>query len=296
MNLTHVKLPTLALVFLSAGCSMTMPQTDYKSSVTGEGTEPRIYEKFAPILASSQLQISTPNAKENSKNIMAKDGNFKGVINENFYVDKGSEALVFKMEGYKLRNELRGHKNFKTNNPDIYHHLSAELILINPHESVKNSTRKNREITVLQVHNQGTADDGSERGLNSIPHPLVRISWIEERNGIKNNYWATIKNNALNCRKTRGVYPAPECGNSYSKIDLGKASSTETTQFDIIVGGEKLIIKMNGDTKVNHSLDYWTHMLSYYKAGLYNQFKNGQSEVHFYQLQHNVQSNASTWW
>ena len=73
------------------------------------------------------------------------------------------------------------------------------------------------------------------------------------------------------------------------KFDLGAASPTKASKFDIIVGGEKLVIKMNGELRVDHSLDYWTHMGSYFKAGVYNQFKNAQSEVNFYQLDYTVE-------
>lgn len=298
MNLKHLKLSTLALAFLTIGCTTTTTSSPTtiatsispigaKGPATGEQITPISYAKFAPILAASKLQISTPNGKAGSKNEVAEDGNFKDIMDENFYVDKGSEAFVFKMEGYKLRNELRVRENFKSNDPNTFHRLSAELLLINPQDSVKDSTKKNREMTVLQVHNKGTADDG-KHGTGYIPHPLLRIVWLEERSGIKNHYWAIIKNNALNCRKVDGAYPFPECKKSYLKMDLGAASATEATQFDIIVGGEKLVIKMNGETKVDHSLDYWTHMLSYFKAGVYNQFKNGQSEAHFYQLEYKV--------
>ena len=286
MSLKYLKLPIIALAFLTAGCATTL--VGPKGPTTGERVEPAKYEKFASILGASKLQISTPNEKPGRKHEVAKDSNFAGVVDENFYVDKGSEALVLKMEGYKLRNELRVLENFRTNDPNTFHHLSAELLLINPHDSVKNSEKKRREITVLQVHNKGIADDG-KHGVGYIPHPLLRVVWLEDRKGIKNHFWAVIKNNALSCKKIDGKYPYPGCKGSYLKFDLGAASPTKASKFDIIVGGEKLVIKMNGEVKVDHSLDYWTHMRSYFKAGVYNQFKNAQSEVNFYQLDYTVE-------
>lgn len=301
MNLKYLKLSAIALAFLSVGCSTQSPEVSSKwnttqassnkwnasqTAVIGERGEPARYQKFSSILKASKLQISTPNAKPGSKKEIATNSNFSGIVDENFYVDKASKAFVFKMEGYKLRNELRVKKNFKSNDSNTFHHLSSELLLVNPQESVKDSELNRREITVLQVHNKGTTDSGD----GYIPHPLLRVVWLEERQGIRNHYWAVIKNNALNCKKAKGITRNPACSNSYDKVDLGAASATQPSKFDIIVGGEKLVIKMNGETKVDHSLDYWTHMLSYFKAGVYNQFKNGQSEAHFYELDYVVEN------
>ncbi|MDA7746919.1 polysaccharide lyase family 7 protein [Psychromonas sp.] len=290
MNLNHLKLSTIALALLSTvGCStVDVPAAKAVApmkTVTGVQVEPAKYPQFAEILKASKLQISVPNAKPGSKEEMAEDGNFSGIVTENFYVDQGSEALVFKMEGYKLRNELRVLENFKTNDPHTFHRLTAKLLLVDPYGSIKNSPAKNNEMTVLQVHNKGTADDG-KHGVGYIPHPLLRVVWLGDRNGVKNHYWAVIKTNALDCSKKTGTPDNPECKDSYTKIDLGAASATVPTKFDIIVGGEKLVINVDGETKVDHSLSYWTHMLSYFKAGVYNQFKDGQSNGHFYQLEY----------
>lgn len=286
MTLKYLKASSIALAFLTMGCASTTSPTlvGPKGAETGEQAEPAKYAKFANILAASKLQISKPNAKPGSKYELAKDGDFSGIVNENFYVDKGSEAFVFKMEGYKLRNELRIQENFKTNLPNKFYHLSAELFMVNPQESVKNSEKKRREMTVLQVHNKGIEEDGT----GYIPHPLLRVVWIEERKGIKDSFWAVIKKNALSCKKVNGEYPFPECKGSYDRVLLGPSKAPMATKFNIIVGGEKLIIKVDGETKVERDLGYWSHFYSYFKAGVYNQFKNGQSEAHFYQLDYTV--------
>ncbi|GLS89990.1 hypothetical protein GCM10007916_10570 [Psychromonas marina] len=287
MKLKHLKYSTIALAFLTVGCTTTSDA--HKGDIASEQVAPAQYAQFSPILAASKLQISVPNAKPGSKEEVAVDSNFTGIVNDNFYVDKSSEAFVFKMEGYKLRNELRIMENFKTNDPNTIHRLSAELLLVDPYNSIKDSPKKRNEMTVLQVHNKGTVDDG-KHGVGYIPHPLLRVVWLGDRNGIKNHYWAVIKTNDLNCKKMDGKVLDPECKNSYAKIDLGAASPTEATSFDISVGAEKLVIDVNGETKVDHSLDYWTHMLSYFKAGVYNQFENGQSEAHFNKLEYVVEN------
>ena len=282
MNFKQLKISTMVIGFLAIGAACS--ELNAPSAPSGEQTEPAKYEKFASILSQSKLQISVPNAKPGSKGEKATDSNFAGIMDENFYVDKASEAFVFKMEGFKLRNELRVKENFKTNEPNTFHRLSAEVHLVNPYDSIKNSKEpKRNEITLLQVHNKGTFDDG-KHGVGYIPHPLLRVVWLGERNGIKNHFWAVVKNNALNCKKIKGKKRDPECSNSYVKYDLGAAKESASTKFDVIVGNQQLIIKLDGETKVDHNLSYWTHMLSYFKAGVYNQFKNGQSEAHFYNL------------
>jgi len=279
MNFSPLKLSGKAAALAIA---ITASWTAHAASPSGEQAEPAKYPQFASILSQSKLQISVPNGKPGSKGERAMDSNFSGIVDENFYVDKASEAFVFKMEGYKLRNELRVLENFKSDEANTFHRLSANLQLVNPYDSIKNSNKTN-EITILQVHNKGTVDDGNH-GVGYIPHPLLRVVWLGERKGIKNHFWAVVKNNALNCSKKTGDPSNPECKKSYVKYDLGAAKADAPTQFDIIVGNKSLEIKLDGQTKVEHDLSYWAHLLSYFKAGVYNQFKNGQSEAHFYQL------------
>ncbi len=289
---TGMKLKLSATMFmvssvLLAGCMSTYEPIKVMPS-NGERGVPADYAKFASILGASKLQISTPNAKEGSKNEVATDSNFTGVMDENFYVDKGSEALVFKMQGYKLRNELRILENFKTDNPYKIYKLSADLMLIDPMNAIKNSDPERDEMTFLQVHNKGTHDDG-KHGAGYIPHPLVRIVWEGERRGIHNHYWAIVKNNAVNCSKEFGNREKTICKKAYTRYDLGEHDPVNPVHFDITVGDQRLIIDFNGDNVVDHKLDYWKHMRSYFKAGVYNQFEKGQSEAHFYNLQYSVE-------
>ncbi|WP_217495144.1 polysaccharide lyase family 7 protein [Vibrio sonorensis] len=251
---------------------------------TGERVEPAKYAKFHSILNASKLQISKPNSQAGSKYELALDSDFSGIVNDYFYVDKGSSSFVFKMEGYKLRNELRVLENFKSDTPE-YYRLSANLMLINPMKSIEKSPHNRDEMTLLQVHNKGTFDDGLH-GVGYIPHPLVRVVWEAERRGVQNHYWAVIKNNAVNCGSDSGNRELPVCKKAYKRVALGPASSGVPVRFDVLVGDQTLIIKVNGTTKVNHDISYWKHLLSYFKAGVYNQFENGQSEVHFHTLEY----------
>ena len=251
--------------------------------------EPGNYPQFNHILSSSKLQISTPYAKPGSKYELAKNGDFTGIVNEHFYVDNSSKALVFNMAGYKLRNELRVLDNFSIAKPDTTYQLSAKLQPIDPEESVRLSPNRKKEITYLQVHNKGIEEDGA----GYIPHPLMRITWELERNGKTGHYWAVVKTNALDCGSTSQHQNSVECQKAYQHIDLGPADLTRPTQFDISVGNNQLVVDVDSETKLSRDITYWQHLLSYFKAGVYNQFKGGKSEAHFYQLDYRIEKRGN---
>lgn len=250
----------------------------------GKLGEPDKYPQYKDILSVSELQISDPKGKAHSKEYFAQDNNFQGIVNANFYVDKKTQALVFKMPNDHLRSELRVQKNFRTDLSDHFYNFSTIVEIINPEEFMKNSTFKINEVTFMQVHNKGT----DNKGTNYIPHPLMRIVWNKDKQGQKGHFWAMVKNSALICKGKEGEKNKDktlcQAGKAYTAYDLGKAPSAEKTQFDIKVGNKHLVIKVNGEQKVNQNIDYWQKQLSYFKAGVYNQFSNGESEAHFYKL------------
>lgn len=253
--------------------------------------EPVEYTQYQPILSESKLQQSDPSGKAGNKSEFAKDSNFKGVVSEHFYVDKASEALVFSMKGHKNRSEVRVLDNFDTSLPNTFYHLTADVLPINPQASIKDSTAKDDSMTYLQVHNSG--DGTSTRGTSGegyIPHPLLRIVYEAERSGKKDHYWAIIKNNATDCGSKSGNKGTTECKNAYVKFDLGPVDLTASTNFDVVVGNSKLVITVDGATKVDHDIRYWKEKYSYFKAGIYNQFKNGTSEVHFSSLGYKIEN------
>ena len=251
---------------------------------------PADYEQFQPILAESKLQASDPEGKSGNKAEYAADSNFAGLeLKDVFFVDEDSEALVFKMKGYKNRSEVRILDNFDTSLPDTFYRLSADILPINPQAAVAMSDGKNDAMTFLQVHNSG--DGTSARGTSGegyIPHPLVRVVYEAERSGKTDHYWAIIKNNAMDCGSKSGNKEKVECKEAYIKLDLGQVDLVKPTHFDIIVGDSKLVIDRDGETVVNHDISYWSEKFSYFKAGVYNQFKNGTSEAHFYSLEYSI--------
>lgn len=260
------------------------------ATTPGEKTEPVQYSQFQGVLAESKLQVSDPEGKSGNKSEYAEDSNFNGVVSDYFYVDSKSEALVFSMTGYKNRSEVRVLDNFKTDSPNTFYHLSANLLPINPKASVMNSDASADSMTFLQVHNAGS-EPGTRgtTGSGYIPHPLLRVVYEAERSGITDHYWAVIKNNAVDCGSKSGNKEKQVCKDAYVKLDLGPVDTDQPTQFDIIVGNSQLVINVNGDTKVDHDISYWSHLNSYFKAGVYNQFKNGTSEAHFYSLEYKIE-------
>ncbi|NLS13766.1 polysaccharide lyase family 7 protein [Vibrio sp. SM6] len=253
---------------------------------------PADYQKFQDILKISKLQMSDPAGKSGNKEEYADGGKFEGVVFDHFYIDKATEAMVFKMAGYKNRSEIRVNENFRVDDANTFHLLSAEFEAINPKASVKDSDKKNDEMTYLQVHNKGTYFDGKpgSHGEGYIPHPLLRVVYDANRSGKKDWYWAVIKNNAVNCGSKSGNKETEACKKAYVRLPIGPiATGGETDKFDIYVGGEQLVINHNGKTVVNHDITYWKDMISYFKAGVYNQFKNGESEAHFHKLTYSVE-------
>jgi len=280
MNLNLIKMSSIATAILVSGSAFAVDRV-----------APVEYSQYQPILAESKLQVSDPNGKSGNKSEVATDSDFTGVVSEHFYVDKATESLVFNMTGYKNRSEVRILDNFDTSLPNTFYHLTADLMPINPRESVKNSESKNDAMTFLQVHNSGNGE--SPRGTSGegyIPHPLMRVVYEAERSGKKDHYWAIIKNNAVDCGSKSGNKGTTECKNAYIKLDLGPVDPKAPTHFDIVVGNSKMLINVNGETKVDHDISYWKHLHSYFKAGVYNQFKNGTSEVHFKSLEYKIEN------
>ncbi|CAM4214838.1 polysaccharide lyase family 7 protein [Vibrio agarivorans] len=250
--------------------------------------EPSTYTQFQDILATSKLQISDPDGKRSNKVEVAENSDFSGIVNDYFYVDKDTEALVFKMKNDHLRNELRVHENFRTDLENEFHTLSAEVVIVDPERSMQESDSKQDEITFLQVHNKGL----DQAGTHNVPHPLLRVVWKRDSAGIKGHFWAIVKNNAVICKglyaEKHGDKAMCQSNEAYKHYDLGKAPSKDITDFDITVGNKLLAIDVNGQRLVEHDIDYWRHLLTFYKAGVYNQFTHGMSEAHFYKLDYTV--------
>ena len=271
---------TIATMLAISSCATTYHQLSDQNGTFGE---PASYKQFQPILEQSKLQISDPNGERSNQMTYAEGGRFYGIVNEYFYVDKKTEALVFRMKNDHLRNELRIDEDFPVDSAKEFYTLSAEVKVINPEHSMKNSDIEQNEITLIQVHNKG-----------GLPHPLLRVVWKLNKDGIKGHFWAIIKNNAVICKGDDGQEnkdkPICEYDTAYKQIDLGKSPIGKATTFDVTVGNSTLAIEVNGKKMVDHNLDYWSDFPSYFKAGVYNQYTNGMTEAHFYKLEYKKSS------
>ncbi|GLS91555.1 hypothetical protein GCM10007916_26240 [Psychromonas marina] len=252
---------------------------------------PYDYAQYQDALDNANLQLTDLADCENndvdqscSKSDVVKAGGYQDYDNEHFYIDSTSGWLTFAMSGDSNRSELRFVENFKTNLSDTQYQLSAQVMPINPNESVQNSS-DGEEITLLQVHNKGESGETDETVLS---HPLLRVIWDGENRtddntnlSYNNAYWAVLKTNAFECSDTSKPAYSNNCGDSYDYLYLGDFNQNEQTSFDIIVGNERLIINVDNRQKVDVDISYWSHLYSYFKAGVYNQYENGNSIAQF---------------
>ena len=245
-------------------------------------TIPFNHIQYQAALNAANLQQSDPDAGTKSDVVDA--GEYQGYESEYFYVDSKSGWLTFEMSGNKNRTELRFEDNFKTNLSDTKYTMTAELLPINPEDSVANSS-DGQEITVLQVHNKGTKGSTDSTVLS---HPLLRIVWDGESrsddetgNSYSNAYWAVIKTNAYECSDDSKDAYNSSCPDSYDNFYLGGYDANNATKFEVVVGNEELIINVDDTTKVDYDISYWAALYSYFKAGVYNQYTDGNSVVQF---------------
>jgi len=224
-----------------------------------------------------------------SKSDVVDAGNYEGYSSEYFYVDKNSGWLTFEMEGDNNRTELRFTENFLTDSTETTYTLNAEILPVSPTESVANST-DGEAITLLQVHNKG------KNGISDntvLSHPLLRVVWDGEYRSddgtdggsYSNAYWAIIKTNAFECSNSEHeAYDEDGCNNAYDYYYLGAYDANNPTKFEIKVGNSQLVINVDGTQMVNYDISYWAALYSYFKAGVYNQYTNGNSVIRFKKL------------
>lgn len=246
--ITKTTLPISALLSGSAVASLNMHDASQNSGI------PADYAQFQSILSESKLQISEPHGKKGNQIQVAEDSNFAGIVNQYFYVDKETENFVFKMFGDHRHAELRVHENFKIDDPNTFHRLTAKFEPVNPELPMKESQITQNEITYLQAHSKGIKADGTD----GIPHPLLRVVWKQDAKGVKGHYWAIIKDNALICKGDRSSQniSKPACApeNAYKHYDLGKAVVGQQVEFDIIMGNNTLAINVDVNSKLATTL------------------------------------------
>ncbi|USD63106.1 polysaccharide lyase family 7 protein [Vibrio sp. SCSIO 43140] len=247
---------------------------------------PSLYSKYDAVLTASKLQRSDPSEGDGNKSDVAdSDDLMVGYYDEYFYADENTKDLIFKMSGDSNRSELRVNENFDTSKIGVSRTLSTSFQPIDIKNVLQQSVDGD-EVTFLQVHNKGTSSDGT----GYIPHPLLRVTYELERNGEMGHYWAVLKVNALDCSSGSEHAGSSDCNNAYQRIDLGEANLDAMTDMDITIQEERLVIEVDGVQKLDHDISYWADLLSYFKAGVYNQYDDGDgintwSEVRFSKLE-----------
>lgn len=262
----------------NSSSSNNSPNVTYTDSV------PFDLPPYIRALNNANLQQNNPPGS--SKTDVVDAGEYQKFDNDYFYLDANSGWLTFSMSEDSNRSELRFVDNFRSNTNEIYT-LSAEVLPINPTDSVANSD-DGQEMTLLQVHNKGTSGDTDNTVLS---HPLLRIVWDSENrtdddtgSSYSNAYWAVIKTNAYECSNASGSNYNANCPDSYDRYYLADYDASTPTKFEIEVGDSTLKINVDDDEKIDFDITYWDALYSYFKAGVYNQFENGTSIVQFKSL------------
>ena len=169
-----------------------------------------------------------------------------------FFLSKSRE-MVFHLDAAEkgptpntkyVRSELRHLPNWHINEP---HSLSAEVKVISHLDPDK--------VTVMQIH--GIQDDGSDAP------PLLRI--------------------ALNHGDLVAMIKPDNEGERTDSIPLKKGVGANWFKVEIAVKSRSLVITVDGQQKLTHSLAYWKYP-NYFKAGCYPQAVQGTADVFFRKL------------
>ena len=290
-KLASTSLLSVFLIACGGGGSGSEGSTKTTSVSSGNNAShtgvPYDYPQYINVLKMANLQQSEPS--DGTKSDVVKADQYQQFDNDYFYIDQDSGWLTFAMNGDSNRSELRFVDNFKSNTSNTYS-LSAEVLPINPNESVT-ASNNGEEMTLLQVHNKGQNGNTDDSVLS---HPLLRVIWdgenrSDDSNGesYSNAYWAIVKTNALECKNQDNPNYEANCPDSYDFYYLTDYDLNHPTKFDIEVGNNQLNINVDDLNKVNIDISYWSDLYSYFKAGVYNQYENGNSIVQFKSLIYN---------
>lgn len=271
--------------------ALSTSASDSSSSISletaGSNLVPYLTARYQNVIDASSFQVSDPQASSGNKTT---HNTLNDYVDDYFYSDNASSDLTFTMSGYSNRAELRVLNNFSTADSNYQQRLVASVLPITPSLSIANSDVSKDSITFLQVHNKGTVVSDATEGI--LSHPLLRVTCESFRslNGVDYDsyYWAVLKNNAYECGEGNddSYYGKSECDNAYTYFPLTDFVEGQATNFEIIVGNSTLTIKVDGQKTIEQDISYWDSLLSYFKAGVYNQFYNGTSKTLFSVLEY----------
>eukprot|EP01059_Diplonema_ambulator_P005866 TRINITY_DN1564_c2_g1_i1.p1 TRINITY_DN1564_c2_g1~~TRINITY_DN1564_c2_g1_i1.p1 ORF type:complete len:277 (+),score=41.34 TRINITY_DN1564_c2_g1_i1:60-890(+) len=213
-------------------------------------TAPYDQIKYRSVIDQSYLQAPTSGDR------LVEQGEFAGVYNQYFYVpDEGDRWMTFEVSGKDGRSELRQVDIWSTNDTAYAHGMRGHLVV---------EQTEVDQITFMQIHDR----------VVTINRPLLRMVWMASFQGVEDAYWAFIKSDAC-----------PECRN-YDKYMLAPRTAMKV-EFEVLVKQSKLTITVNGAVAPqinNYDVNYWNHLKSYWKAGVYNNWNNGTGKVKFWTL------------
>lgn len=222
----------------------------------GQGA-PYDLKKFRSVLDDSKLQAPK------SSPTLIDQGKFAGVSNEYFFLDPTGKYMTFTVEGDSCRSELRQQPGDWDTASKTPQRMIARVKVFVPQNKQPDS------FTFLQVHDKKTGDGG----LNK---PLLRVTRRDNRRGKQDHLWAVIR--------TPKDFDKPiSLSNLGSKhVDLGPRPKG-FFDAEVHVQNSRMIVSINGQTKVDMDVSYWDGLANYFKAGVYNQ-DHGRSKVEFESL------------
>lgn len=223
-----------------------------------EAAVPYDLKQFRAVLDDSKLQAPTSSpAKINH-------GEFAGASNEYFYLDDTGQHMTFTVTGDSKRSELRqmsGDWDTATTTPQ---RVVARVNVHVPEDPGLN------QFTFLQIHDKKNGDEG----LNK---PLIRLTRRGEYRNTNDHLWAHIR--------TPADFDQPISLENLATLNIDLGPRPEGFfEAEISVHESRMVVKIEGETKVDMDVSYWDGLPNYYKAGVYNQ-DPGTSKVEFASLQ-----------
>lgn len=251
--------PTKTYIALCTTVLIGMCAAVLSASVDDAPQVPYDLEKFRAVLDASKLQapISSP--------AMIPHGEFAGQSNEYFHLDETGQYMVFTVTGDSRRAELRQMTGDWQTSTATERRLTARLKVLVPEYDTLN------QYTFMQIHDK--RDDDTGEGLNK---PLIRLTWRRSRSGVRDHLWAGIRipadlDQPITLENLDSLW-----------VDLGPRPAGF---FDaaIRVRDNRMVVTIDGETKIDMDVAYWDGLNSYFKAGTYNQ-DPGTSVVYFEEL------------
>lgn len=236
---------SILALMVCGGCAAAQAQTPYD------------LEKFRPVLDDSKLQAPTSSPAKIER------GNFDGAANEYFYLDETGQYMTFTVSGDSKRSELRqlsGDWDTATTTPQ---RMVGRLRVFVP------ETPELEQFTFLQIHDKKNGNEG----LNK---PLIRLTRRGDYRGTQDHLWAAIR--------TPDDFDQPITLDNLATLNVDLGPRPEGFfDAEIMVHQSRMVVKIDGMTKVDMDVSYWDGLPNYFKAGVYNQ-DPGTSKVEFESL------------